>query len=726
MKKKLQKSVQQKCSIGIIGVLALGIGLGSPMLLQGAERSTPKVPNIRHELVPHVVLPETIQYDKIAKNLNSLPGLSKAGDYGMVSPYVATYLPFPSYQIPYSAEMKTVNQSVYPVSPKRLPLPAKKTVDEPVDKDSVIPEKPELESKPESDSKLASESASELELTTAEKESSFGDTDVAPILLASNSESVVQAVPLSSWNNAVTQTGIFCAKPPKPPVAWSFTSPIFKAAAVPIGAGNNGYGGFINQYGCRGAGSQIGFQPVPGVPGAENGVPAPYPPPYSPLSPMGQGINNGVQTQILPNGMVLLTVPPDHSRCGLFRCQGHNPRMILLPPMPNAGVPAGIQQPPQMVPTPSGAMILPSGYAPMQAQYPFPNPNQFPVMQPQIIPVTAMTPYGLAVVGYQQNYQQNFPQNFPQNYQQVQAVNNPLGNTGMYGMGMGMISAQQLQALQTAQQSSGVQQQLQQSAGEQDETDGELKTPLPINSQTNQQPTDIASTLSTLNGLANSYADPYSLYAQQFGAINQNGMQNNMGNTANLMATPPIMFFPPQANYNYVNSAGNTGNPYSGVYMTPYGMMAMPSMSPSMFPPMGGYGNGFMPVGMQANVPGFPGFPMQNVGMNQGGLSFSDVVQLVMLLNNNNQRHRPRLFERLAERRAIRRERRTQSSDPLNQLMQMWTTPYMSPTDSIVRMPSRNAYPYGYFGAQGAQQDTANYGGYYNLYMGNTSYPGLY
>ncbi|MDR2756340.1 MAG: hypothetical protein LBC20_11590 [Planctomycetaceae bacterium] len=710
MKKKLQKSVQRRYSIGVIGFLALSIGWGSPLLLHGAEQSAQKVPNIRHELVPHVVLPETIQYDKIGKNMYSSSGLGCAGGYGIISPYVATYVPFPSYQIPYSAEMKTVNQSVYPVSPKRLPLPAKK----PAGKESVIPE----ESEPE----LVSESelASKLELTTEEKDFSFGDTEVAPILLASNSETVVQAVPLATWNNAVTQTGIFCAKPPKPPVAWSFTSPIFKAAAVPTGAGNSlgntGYSGFINQYGCRGYGSQVGFQPVAGVSGGENGIPAPYPP-----SPMEQGINNGVQTQILPNGMVLLTVPPDHSRCGLFRCYGNNPRMVLLPPgagvpgmgVPGAGVP-GIQQPPQMVPTPSGAMMLPGipGAVPMQAQYPFPNPNQFPVMQPQIVPITAMTPYGLTVVGYQQ----------------VPATN-PLGDSGTYGMGMGMISAQQWQALQKAQQSSGTPQRLQQSSEEQDETDSELKTPLPINSQiANQQITDIPS---TLNGvLVNSYADPYSLYAQQFGAANQNGMQNGMGNTANFLATPPMMYLPPQANYNYANSSGNTGNPYSGVYMTPYGMMVLPSALPMG----GGYGNGlgngfpmgngFMPVGMQANLSGFSGIPMQNVGMNQGGLNMSDVVQLVMLLNNN-QKTRKRLFERIAERRANRRERQTQN-DPLNQLMQMWTTPYMSPTDSIVRMPSRNAYPYGYFGAQPGQQDTANYGGYYNLYMGNTSYPGLY
>jgi hypothetical protein len=219
------------------------------------------------------------------------------------------------------------------------------------------------------------------------------------------------------------------------------------------------------------------------------------------------------------------------------------------------------------------------------------------------------------------------------------------------------------------------------------------------------------------------------LYAQQFAAANQinNATPNTIGNG--------------YSNY-YGNGYNTVGNSFSGVYMTPYGMMVMPSMMPSVTPINGyannfgngfngfspGYSYGLMPVGMQSNIAGFPaGFIGQNAGMNQGGLNFSDVVQLVMLLNNNNnqQRYRPRLFERIAMRREQRREQRMQN-DPLNQLMQAWTTPYMSPTDSLVRMPSRNAYPYGYFGAQAGQQDTANYGGYYNLYMGNTSYPGLY
>ena len=48
------------------------------------------------------------------------------------------------------------------------------------------------------------------------------------------------------------------------------------------------------------------------------------------------------------------------------------------------------------------------------------------------------------------------------------------------------------------------------------------------------------------------------------------------------------------------------------------------------------------------------------------------------------------------------------------------------PMDTAMQMPARNAYPYGYFGAQVGPQETANYGGFYNLYMGNTTYPGLY
>lgn len=56
-------------------------------------------------------------------------------------------------------------------------------------------------------------------------------------------------------------------------------------------------------------------------------------------------------------------------------------------------------------------------------------------------------------------------------------------------------------------------------------------------------------------------------------------------------------------------------------------------------------------------------------------------------------------------------------------LANQWGQPYATPS-TMMRMPSANAYPYGYFGAQVAPQSSANFGGYYNMYRGYTMYPG--
>jgi hypothetical protein len=82
------------------------------------------------------------------------------------------------------------------------------------------------------------------------------------------------------------------------------------------------------------------------------------------------------------------------------------------------------------------------------------------------------------------------------------------------------------------------------------------------------------------------------------------------------------------------------------------------------------------------------------------------------------------MMERIAERREARKAA-SDNNDPFAMLMQAWSTPYTA-NDAALRMPSRNAYPYGYFGVQAAPMNTANYGGYHNLYLGNTAYPGLY
>ena len=63
------------------------------------------------------------------------------------------------------------------------------------------------------------------------------------------------------------------------------------------------------------------------------------------------------------------------------------------------------------------------------------------------------------------------------------------------------------------------------------------------------------------------------------------------------------------------------------------------------------------------------------------------------------------------------RERRKKSSDA-------WRAAHY-PEETGMRMPAQNAYPWGYFGAQTAAQETPNYGGYYGMYFGNSTYPGL-
>ena len=725
MKKRSRKTtskVAKKCSLSVTALIALGICVGSS--LQGGEchpnsngdsKGKKSVSSIQHEMVPHVVLPETIQYNKISKSHRTHPGISTAGDYGMVSPYVATYTPFPSYQLPLAAQMKAVNQSVYPVSPlmQALPLPQKGEKDGVNDKDRIVTENIV--------GKAKQEDVALNEKVLEEKEFPESDTDVAPILLASGREEVVHAAPLSPLSNEVTQTGIFCQKPAKPPAAWSFSSPIFKAASVPMGWGSAGHTGYISQYGPRGCQTQVGFQPM-----GQMGAPAMMqqgmmPPMKTFQTGPGAGMDNGPQIQMLPNGMLMVTMPPNHARCGLLRCRcGNQPRTLFLPAgpggmpgmMPQPSTPAAPEammmhgMPGMMAGMMSGGMDMMGGMpiSPVAAQgmpgmaNPMAMQQQMMMqqMQPQMMPVTMMTQFGPMVVGYRP----------------MPAMNPMMPPM----MGAGMMQAdyarQMVQQAQMAQQQYA--QAMQQKALEADATDEskeegtqEPKAPLPINSP-------------MLSGMG-MMANPYAMYAQQAGLAAQN---EDASCDADAMAQmmPQMMFFPPQMMMPQMQMPQmiQGGNQFAGMYMTPYGMMSMTPMNG-----MGSMGYGMMNPGMMPQ--------MMNVGygqqpmMNQGGMSMSDVVQLVMMLNNNNngkRERRFRLFQRIAERREARRDRRSQD-DPLNMLMQAWSTPYM-PADSVVRMPSRNAYPYGYFGAQVGPQDTANYGGFYNLYMGNTSYPGLY
>ncbi len=677
MKKKNRKStakVVTKGTLSLTALLALGICVGTPFRADDCIAQSAR-PAIQHELVPHVVLPETIQYNKIAKSQRTLPGLSSAGDYGMVSPFVATYTPFPSYQLPLETPMRTVGQSVYPVTPmpKPLPLPNSKKGES----DEGLSEPQDLASRG---------SKSSLEKDKADS------SQREPILLASAQDEVVYAAPLAPLSHQVTQTGIFCQKPAKPPAAWSFSSPVFKAASVPMGvSGNNGY---ISQYGPRGCQTQVGFNPMMGQQMGADGMMQPVQSPMqSPMHTlqMGQGVGmGGPQIQMLPNGMLMVTMPPNHAQCGLLRCRcGNQPRTIFLPAGP--GMMPNMMPQPNAMPTPAPTAMMMPGMAWGMT----PNMMQAQMVQPQLMPSPLMNPT---------------------------AMQQMMMPTQMLGMGM-------------------MRQPQENAAGEASpEGAQEPKAPLPINSMPSPM----------FSGMGMMSANPYALYAQQAGQDAQAaaGAVEGSANPANAadpaQAMSPMMFFSPPMMQQMPSMAGMQGGMLSGMYMTPYGMMVVAPMNA----PMNGwggqsngmemYGAGFgmmapsmmqsgMPGGMMGGMPmmyaGFGQQPMMPGMMNGGGMSTADVIQLMMMLNNTPQR-RVGLFQRLAERREARRERRA-GNDPLNMLMQAWSTPY-TPYGTVARMPSRNAYPYGFFGAQVGAQETANYGGVYDLYMGHSAYPGLY
>jgi len=625
----MPKNFQKTLSIGLSGLLVLGISVAS------TADSAARQPNVLHEMVPHVVLPETIQYNKTAKNL---PGTGYAG---VSSPYVATYIAHPSYQVPPTTAFQPVGQSVYPVTPKLLsqqPVPKEEPKEEP--KEGTNP-----------DDFVGSD------FVLQGRDVQLNDKASEPIQLAASSDSVVPMLPRP--NVEVQQAGVFCQQPAKPPSAWAFSSPLFKVASVP-GSWGGGQMGGIHHNSPRGSQQNIGFQPVGIDPAAAGAVPQGIP--YSTFQ-MGQQAPDqgfGTQAQILPNGMILLTMPPDHRNCGLIRCRtGFAPRTMLLPPAPTGyGSPSPQSTMPQN-------MTMPEMQTTFGGMSPYMSVAAQQSMMPQIqtVPVTVMTPMGPAVVGYQQTPMMNPMMN------QMAAMNQ-------------FPQFQQIPGMVTAMPNPPVAAQV---TGAAEETGDETVPPS---------------------------ANPMTLMATPFGyyAVQSSSETLQADPTAQHIQMQHALLQP-----HMLQPQMMAANPYTGLYATPFGYIAMN-------PQAGGYGQ--FGNGMVMMNAGFcqPGMPMGMSGGGQG-ITVSDMLQIMAFLNANKpQQRRARLVERLAER---RENRQAAGNDPFAQLMQAWTTPYVAP-DMTLRMPSRNAYPYGYFGVQALPADTANYGGYHNLYFGNTTYPGLY
>ena len=642
-------------SIGLSGLLALGISVG-------VANASGRTPNVLHEMVPHVVLPETIQYNRTAKNAPG-PGFS-----GTTAPHVATYVAFPSYQVPHTTVFRPVGQSVYPVSPPSLPAPLPRTQPEPDAVDAAT-----------EDFILQEIDGEDIVLSTRMTE---------PIRLASSSAAGPPALPVPQ---TITQTrGLFCQQPAKPPSAWAFSSPIFRVASVPAGWG--GQVGGITHGNHRGVVQHVGFHPANGA-GADSAM-AGAAPQGGPQSTFQMGHNAGPQVQVLPNGMLLLTLPPSHHACGLLRCRsGCTPRSVLLPAghAPAGFTPSAPQcmMPPQMMPgmmpqemmAPPQTAMLPGGFG-----TPFMHVSQqHPQMMPQMqtVPVQAMTPMGPAIVGFQQVPMMN-------------PMMNPMANP------MAMMDPQ-MQQLQQMQQ---IQQQIQAAVamanpaiasqwqmGEATENDDDAQSSAMAVVATPfgyaiQVPVDALQTDA----------------AAQFAQLHQELIQSHMQAQSQALMQMPMQM-PMQMQMHMPM------NPFAGLYATPFGYIAM-NQGAGQF----GFGN---PMMMHV------GHSPMGMGMHGGGMSVSDMLQIMAFINSNQpQQRRPGMAARVAERRENRRAMMAHN-DPFAHLMQAWTTPFVAP-DTTLRMPARNAFPYGHFGAQAPPVGTANYGGFHNLYFGNTTFPGRF
>ncbi len=115
-----------------------------------------KGPETLYEMVPHVVLPQSIQYKPMPTSL------SRPGAYTAPTNYPATYTAFPSYVLPYPAEMTSIQQAVYPITqvahqpqPIVFPKPADATAEQQsvlliiaTPTPTVQPERPVLETRP--------------------------------------------------------------------------------------------------------------------------------------------------------------------------------------------------------------------------------------------------------------------------------------------------------------------------------------------------------------------------------------------------------------------------------------------------------------------------------------------------------------------------------------------------------------------------------------------------
>lgn len=550
-----------------------------------------------YELVPNVVIPDTISYKPAPKSQ------ANPADMVMSSNYPASYVPYPSYYLPYPTQFRSIQQAIYPVTsvpedleafaqPVTIPSQTMMPQQQLAPPQQQLPAAPNSNSSINSATQTRNETKNEIRLVSANESSELCDSYESKIATCEGNEEKSDAT-------SIQQTAS----------AWSFSSPIFKVASVPAPVLGSGQNSSLAQT------SKFGTTQVNMPPGMYD-----MPIPYDKCS-YGAKCGEAPPHHCAVRAYIAQKIQYKQAQQQMLYQMQLQQWQMMQQQMPQQFQQATPQ--PQMMPPQT--MMNPYGNYPYAAMNPqmnqmmnaMPNPmmmNQMPSPNPmtyQVAPV--MSPYGMQ------------PQFVPQQFPQPQYM------------------PQQMMPQQ-------FQQQFQQVAPQ--------TLPLPQNTP------QVMPLTNTQN------------LSQEIATSNENG-ENSV--------PAPVMSAPAPSIASSATAAMNTAAPQQS-QMVMQGMMPYPQPYP--------------PYGMAQN----------------STLTPYDVALLAALIKGNSRR------DAVKERRQEKRS--PASTDPLSMFMEAWGTPNY-PQGTTARMPSKTAYPWGYFGAQSAPQQTANFGGYYNTSFGNTSQPGM-
>ncbi|MDR3109670.1 MAG: hypothetical protein LBU65_08285 [Planctomycetaceae bacterium] len=640
------------CAIGISGVFA---NAGSP--------------NVQYEMVPHVVIPQTIEYKPTPKTTGS-----SNASYGVTSPSVATYVPFPSYTLPYPTAFYPVNDVLYPVTQgtKQDTDLERVTQQQAIQRQQQeqfqqlqqiqqLEQLQQQQALPQYNGYAPSVFETTTNSANSAKKKPIKGREIS-LVSANEESSVVSAVDNDSEDAEIMPAGMFGGDSSS---AWSFSSPIFKIASIP--AQSLQAGGAINQNGprCQTA-LTVPTNPYPPTPEYNVMMPQFYQLPNGMVVPMPsqregflKRLCHPAQPQYqIPQGMI---PQMQNAAQAMMPYQYTMPQQCMMPqayPMPYQQAYYGVPAVPPMMAyqqyqMPYGMQYMPQAAQQLPATSVSMNPQQTPITAASLptMPVsTSMMPLGLN------------GQTPMMLVQMTERAPSPLPNTTaivMTPQGPQLAMLAQVNPL-VGQQYSPVQQQL----GKSDETtDGDAGEQT-VSTTTNQLPQSLNQPINS-NSLTPLLAFNQQYAIQQPKILTQQVLTDTQGQT-----------------YYMIVPCDASGSPMVN------------------------------PMQQLQQQPQF--------AQNNGGITMTELALLLTALKDDHRRSGG-LRERIAARRDRLREER--SSDPLAKLLETWKTPSY-PTDTAMRMPAKNAYPYGYFGASVAPIQSAAFGGYYDSYMGVTSYPG--